>query len=221
MNNSVKCGIISFALLLAANAQAGEKAGHFLVTVTNMTAGQKFSKPVVVAHKKNFALFEAGQPASTALAGLAQDGDADGLAASLEKNGKVYQTMVGADLILPGESESVEIMANKGGADYISVAAMLADTNDAFLVLDGAMVPMSPQDNMVDYAVAYDAGAEDNDESCLYIPAPPCGHAHAASDVPGEGYVYVHPGIRGDGDLPQKTYNWQNPVAKIVIQRMP
>ena len=35
-----------------------------------------------------------------------------------------------------------------------------------------------------------------------------------------EGYVHIHPGIRGVGDLDPATWNWENPVAKITIQKV-
>jgi hypothetical protein len=35
-----------------------------------------------------------------------------------------------------------------------------------------------------------------------------------------EGEVHIHPGIRGVGDLDPAVWNWQNPVAKITIQKI-
>jgi hypothetical protein len=34
-----------------------------------------------------------------------------------------------------------------------------------------------------------------------------------------EGYVHIHPGIRGIGDLAVAAFGWDGPVAKITIQR--
>jgi hypothetical protein len=96
------------------------------------------------------------------------------------------------------------------------LAAMLVTTNDAFTGLNNVRVRAYPTTY---HAVAYDAGAENNDESCAYIPGPPCGNLHQASDEAGEGYVYVHPGIQGIGDVGVE-YDWRNPVAKIRIRRV-
>lgn len=35
-----------------------------------------------------------------------------------------------------------------------------------------------------------------------------------------EGYVHIHAGIKGVGDLDPNVWNWENPVAKITIQKV-
>jgi hypothetical protein len=35
-----------------------------------------------------------------------------------------------------------------------------------------------------------------------------------------EGYVHIHPGIRGVGDLQPSVWGWDNPVMKVTIQKM-
>jgi hypothetical protein len=34
-----------------------------------------------------------------------------------------------------------------------------------------------------------------------------------------EGYVHIHPGIKGIGDLDPNTWNWDNPVMQVTIQK--
>ncbi|MDX1764306.1 MAG: hypothetical protein R3231_08300, partial [bacterium] len=69
-------------------------------------------------------------------------------------------------------------------------------------------------------AVAYDAGSEANTESCDYIPGPPCGsHVHDDANDP-EGYIHVHAGIHGIGDLVEANMDWRNPVVEIKIRRL-
>jgi hypothetical protein len=36
----------------------------------------------------------------------------------------------------------------------------------------------------------------------------------------GEGYVSIHAGIHGIGDLMSKDHDWRNPVAKVSIKRV-
>lgn len=38
--------------------------------------------------------------------------------------------------------------------------------------------------------------------------------------MPAEGYVYIHPGIHGIGDLPATNHDWNNPVAKVTIRQV-
>ena len=68
-------------------------------------------------------------------------------------------------------------------------------------------------------APGYDGGSEINDELCANIPGPHCGGA-AFSDDDGEGYVHIHPGIFGVGDLQASEHDWKNPIAKITVRRI-
>ncbi len=94
---------------------------------------------------------------------------------------------------------------------------MLVSTNDAFMAVNRIKLPHKFSMLTVP---AYDAGVEANDESCKYILGPPCGNANSASDVAGEGFVHIHSGIHGIGDLSTAKHDWRNPVAKISIRRM-
>jgi hypothetical protein len=72
---------------------------------------------------------------------------------------------------------------------------------------------------------AYDAGSERNDELCASIPGPDffeCGGPGGGSQVEGgeEGFVHVHSGIHGVGDLVPAERDWRNPVARISITRI-
>ncbi len=94
---------------------------------------------------------------------------------------------------------------------------MLVSSNDAFMGISKIRLPKKAR--MISVP-AYDAGAEANDESCSYIPGPPCGNADTASAVAGEGFVHIHAGIHGIGDLDAAQFDWRNPVAKVAIRRV-
>ena len=59
-------------------------------------------------------------------------------------------------------------------------------------------------------------------KSCANIPGPACGGAGPSPDAAegDEGYVHIHPGIHGIGDLDASEYDWRNPVAVIKIRRV-
>jgi hypothetical protein len=59
-----------------------------------------------------------------------------------------------------------------------------------------------------------------NDEACASIPGPQCGGAPFSPNDSGEGFVYVHSGIHGIGDLSASQYSWNNPVLKVTIKRL-
>ncbi len=177
--------------------------------------------PVAVAvHMDNPGLyFELGEPASEALAALAEDGDGSALLAAVSAIPGVTDIAMirgaGGGVIMPGETASVEFPV-RGYAQFVSLAGMLVTTNDAFVAIRNQRLP--------DYgtvsvdALAYDAGSEKNTESCDHIPGPPCGNAGVRVTDGAEGFVHVHPGISGEGDAPAISYDWRNPVARISVQ---
>ena len=67
--------------------------------------------------------------------------------------------------------------------------------------------------------VVYDAGTEENNESCASIPGPACpeGSGNVESGN-GEGFVHVHRGIQGIGDLNAEDTSWLNPMIQISVR---
>ncbi len=61
---------------------------------------------------------------------------------------------------------------------------------------------------------AYDGGTENNNQSCAFIPGPPCGNFFVRE--PTAQAIAPHPGITG-GDI--AAFAWTNPVAKVTITR--
>ena len=179
---------------------------------------------MVATHNRDFRLFDLGQPISEELALVAEDALNAELFAALSANPDVFdvQTIGIVDPptifpILPGESASVVITANKRNR-FLSLATMLVTTNDAFAALNGVRLPKISGRF---FALAYDAGSEANTENCNDIPGPPCGVINRVGG--GEGYVSIHSGIHGTaGGVPSSNLipserDWRNPVAIITI----
>jgi hypothetical protein len=98
---------------------------------------------------------------------------------------------------------------------------MLVPTNDAFVAVNAVDISGGSVNVR---ALAYDAGTEANDELCANIPGPPnvCGgEGFNASRKNAEGFVHVHRGIHGIGDLNAAVYDWRNPVARVSIRPAP
>jgi hypothetical protein len=213
---ALTCGL-SFA-----DEERYRKAKKYEITITNLTRGQIFSPPIVIAHDSNFSLFRLGEPASDQLAALAEGGATGPLVDLIDDR---YPTAVFDGAILPGHSESVILKISKRNrARLISAAAMLISTNDAFLAVRNAWFYGKRNINLK--ASAYDAGSEQNTEACEDIPGPPCG-PNDHPDVEAEGYVHIHAGIHGtnpegtsESDLNPAMHDWNNPVAKITIRRV-
>ncbi|QQS52962.1 MAG: spondin domain-containing protein [Candidatus Competibacteraceae bacterium] len=189
---------------------------RYAVTITNLTRGSSFTPILVASHRPGVELFELGKAASDELAAMAEGGDTMPLEDMLRNSGRVVGTGHSEGLLGPGQSVTVEVPA--GNANRISLAAMILPTNDGFIALNGVEVPRFGSQT---YRVpGYDAGSEPNDELCTSIPGPTCGGAGGSPEAGGEGFVHVHAGIHGIGDLSAADYDWRNPVATITVERV-
>lgn len=212
------------AVAAAQDARASHSHKHkarFEVTVTNVTRDQAFTPLLVVAHRPGLRLFELGQPASPELETLAEEGNTAPLKALLDAAPRVDGTATSAGLLAPGDTATVEVEGTVH--DVISLAAMLIPTNDAFVAIDSVRPGW---ESRTVYARAYDAGTEQNDETCANIPGPhfdECGGPGSGGVGPAdpkEGFVRVHEGIHGVGDLAAAARDWRNPVAKVTVRRI-
>jgi hypothetical protein len=208
--------------LLASHLAA--TAANFEVTITNLTRGQRFTPILVASHKAGVKLFELGRPASPELAVLAEEGNVAPLDDMLNTMPEVLDTANSGGLLNPGASVTVTVKT-QGDFNHVSVASMLIPTNDAFFALNGVAGPRGPE-ALAYTSVAYDAGSERNDELCASIPGPfftECGGPGGGGAPSGgeEGYVHVHAGMHGIGDFNAAQRDWRNPVALIVIRRVP
>ncbi len=209
---------VLFVLLNVTAALADSNDRHrgriHTVTITNITQGQIFSPPVVMVHDRSFKLFELGEPASYEIYSLAEDGLTGPIVSYIEDLGSVFDYQVSQGPVLPGQSVSFEVVTH-GRHQLISALGMLVSTNDAFFAVRG--IPAGYRKMTTEYAKAYDAGSEANLEACAQIPGPPCGNGGVRNTEGAEGYIYVHSGIHGQGDLDSSSMDWQNPVAVITI----
>ena len=214
----------------SASAVAGDR--HISVEVTNLTNAITFTPLLVSAHNADSHIFQVGHTASFGLQAMAEGGDTSHLITDLAVAGA--NNNVSAGLLAPGETVSIELMANKHNR-YLSVGAMLLPTNDGFVGLDAVSIPRK-NGTYTYYLNGYDAGTEANDEiingggapGTPGIPGAPDGNGGTgASGVTGpdhNGKVHVHRGIVGDSDptggtsdLDSAVHQWLNPVAKVVV----
>lgn len=214
---AILCAALLLAIGSPAIAGGKHRARTYYVTITNLTGGQVFSNPIIFTHNGGVKLFVPGEPASDELFPLAEDGDASFLATALADDPSVFDTVVAEGPVLPGTSVTLEITARKRFR-YLSAAAMLVSSNDAFFAVQNVRVTRWGSRSAS--GVAYDAGSEYNSEDCDYIPGPPCGNPGARDEVGAEGFVYIHSGIHGveDGDLDPASADWRNPVVRVTVE---
>lgn len=210
--------VLSTALVaMAPVVNASDDDKQYSVTITNITRGEIFTPILTTTHRGNIGLFDLGTPASANLTSIAESGNIAPLRAELATQSRVAGITDSGGLLHPGES--ITLTVNGERAKRLSMAAMLIPTNDAFFALNGVKLPKG-KSSVTYYSPAYDAGTEPNDELCASIPGPFCGGAGDSPELNGEGYVHIHAGIQGNGDLNPADFDWNNPVARIVVQRI-
>ena len=192
---------------------------QYEVTITNITRSQIFSPPVAVLHGRGYVLFELGKPAPTSVSLLAEDGMNGDVMMEAEGHDHVNGVAAADGVLMPGESVTLIVESPYRG-NLLTVLGMLVTTNDAFFALNGAETPVAYFNRggtMTMMAEAYDAGTEANNEDCAFIPGPPCGNPGVRATEDAEGFVYIHPGIHGEGDI-SRTYDWRSKVAKVKVK---
>ncbi|MBE9548270.1 MAG: spondin domain-containing protein [Proteobacteria bacterium] len=206
--------LLAASLLISSAAWGAHNGARtYEVTVTNLSKGLNFTPFLAATHNSSVVFFKLGQPASDALADLAEGGDTGPLEMMLLDNpDNVFETATTSGLQGPGETVSFMIEADNSH-NRISLAGMLLPTNDTIVAINSMRLPKSGK---IYYASAYDAGTEKNDELCANIPGPTCG-GEPFSEGQAEGYVYIGNGIHGNADLSTDKYDWRNPVARVAI----
>jgi archaellum component FlaF (FlaF/FlaG flagellin family) len=189
------------------------------VTITNLTNSIIFTPILVASQRRAVPIYELGSPAGEDLAAIAEAGDIGPLTSTLHGNHRVVDVQNSGGPLLPGKSVTVVVSAAQG-ARRISIVAMMLPTNDGFIALDSVRVPRHGSATF--FSPGFDAGSEQNDELCTNIPGPVC---NGVGPSPGEndgdeGYVHIHRGMHGIGDLAADVYDWRNPVARITVTRV-
>ncbi|MDH5325058.1 MAG: spondin domain-containing protein [Gammaproteobacteria bacterium] len=216
MKKTIKTSMIGLCLAtgLSSFTALADSESMYAVTITNITSGQTITPILVTTHKKAGQLFTLGQPATAELVAIAESGNTAPLQMKLESTGMSYDAVSTGGLLGPGESVTVNVKA-MDEFSHISLAGMLLPTNDGFIAVNGVKASKFKRMTLP----AYDAGSEMNDELCANIPGPHCGGS-ALSAEDGEGFVHIHSGIHGHGDLMASKYDWRNPAIMVTIKRM-
>ena len=203
--------------LTAATATADSSAQRsWRVTVENLTpaGSQPLSPPLFAVHGKRVDVWSVGAIANHGVAAIAEDANNAPLESALGQLSGVRDVFTGAGgPIASGESRSYTIQA-RAGRDRLTLLTMLVNTNDAFTGLDSLPI----RGNRVLHRMAYDAGSERNNELRAFIPGPCCNNPFVRD--PEGALIAPHAGITGAGELDPAVYGWDEPVARITIERL-
>jgi Spondin_N len=206
----------------APNATMDRPHNHsktWFIKITNLSYRQPFSHTFVMTHNSSAApLFALGRPSTPAFAYLAEIGGAALLVTNYTNATGVSSALFfRTEPIMPGKSANFTVETSPE-FPFISFATMLVHTNDGFVGFSN----IKPMDRFISYSPVYDAGSETNDELCSHIPGPAC-HAfnktNTDAEDEGEGFVHIHRGMQGVGDLDRAQFDWRNPVMQVSITR--
>jgi hypothetical protein len=223
--------LLTVAGALSAAALAGDDGDddggsgtkQWRVTIENLTppgpgapGSQPLSPPLFVVHTGKADVWSIGAIASHPVAAIAEDANNAPAESALAQVRGVRSVFTGAGGPIPSGESRTFVVETGPRARRLSVVTMLVNTNDAFTGLDSLRLR---KHSLSRHTAAYDAGSENNNELAAFIPGPCCGNAFVR-DPEGK-LIRMHPGILGVGDLDPDVYGWDDPVAKITIERLP
>ncbi len=193
-----------------------QESSSLNLTVRNLTGGQPLTPPIAVVHEPGTALLPESAEDLDGLEALAEAGEQQTLAASLQEIPGV-KSVISFDPppILPGQQSTVELSAVPG--DHVSVISMLACTNDA-VAFGTVAIHESGTLPAMSSGQVLDAGTEDNDETeatvaCFGMEG---GGVSNPDTADGEGTISVHPGIGGEAHL-TSAHRWTGPAMALVV----
>lgn len=203
----------------------------YKITVTNISSGQPLTPVAAIIHKPGYRAWQFGMPVSKGLEKLAESGDVTDFISEAQANANVLSTSSSeGGPFGPGASTSIEMTVSTDDDLQLSLASMLANTNDAFISLNAKSLNDLEKGEMMTYfSKVYDAGTEANSESLGTIPGPA-----DSSTVEDKGYnairddadfVAIHPGVvtKDDGftsSILDEMHRWNGAAARIDIEKM-
>ena len=202
-----------------------DSSRDYEVTVYNFSHNQPLSPIAIVAHDDSYSAWSVGEAASVGLERLAEDGD-NSVFIGDELDGKEAIGVSGTDAVEPGGAQTIEISIESDDQDYLTIASMFVNTNDAFVGIGGIDVSsLEEGESMTLTAPIYDAGTERNTEAAGTIPGPADGGAGfdaARDDIADK--VSRHAGVVSADDglstsVLDQSHRFDNPGMKITITR--
>lgn len=200
-------------------------ADTFEISITNTSnrdgfGGQNISGPALLIHDVSFNLFSTGQPASKALWEIAEEGDTTSALALPDSE----QNVVSAHKLTRIPRKQKGPSSNRFEVDRptrfrFSLAGMLTSSNDGFAGLNSQRLPVNIGEKVSYSLRAWDAGSEENNEMCPFVP---CSDHYIRKTEGAEGEVGPHRGIKGIGDLDRIDRGWpaDNVVGLVEVTRI-
>ena len=229
---TLRLGLIATALLTSVViAGCGSSSANsnkmYRITLTNMTANQPLSPATVIIHKSGYHLWQTGGVASVSLEKLAEGGSNTDVLNDAAAHSDVIASKSGTGIIPPGSSATVEFEIENSDNIKLTVAAMLVNTNDAFVgQVSGKITDLGWGKSFSMHLPIWDAGTEANTESVGTIPGPAdSGEGFNASRAGDADFVAIHQGIVSNADglsssVLNESHRFNNPGAFLHVERI-
>jgi len=200
------------------------------VKVYNLTNNQPLTPLGVVIHGSAYMPWQLGGAVSTGLEMLAESGSPSDFLSEADAHAATVMSASSSNGPFgPGNSETVSITVDHSASLQLTVATMLANTNDAFTgVRNWNIGELAVGDSTSTMMRVYDAGTEANSETADTMPGP------ASMGGAAEGFnanrddildrLTVHSGVVTNDDglttsALDESYRWLSQAAKVVVTR--
>ena len=199
----------------------------YTIKITNVTNAQPLTPVAVVLHKAGYVAWGIGTAATTGLEKLAEGGDTTDFITEAKADANVLMTdQAGSGAFLPGTSVSVDMTLASDDEMLLTLASMLAKTNDAFAGSQQVDIgSMNVGDSKTIYSHVHDSGTELNTESAGTMPAVSSGEGFNGARDDINDFVTLHSGVvtMDDGlstSVLDESHRWLDAAARIDITRM-
>ena len=205
-------------------------SGGLTVTLTNTSASQPMTPPIVILHNAPDAdngarIFEVGQPASSQIIAIAENGNNGpmlDLIGYLTDQGRVSEHAVGfADPanpgpLLPGMTATVDLDLQSDD-QRMTIVSMVVCTNDGFSAANSHTLSADVSETFA--TPIFDAGSETNVLSLNYW-VPPCSPDGSSDNITDDenGSITMHPGQSGS-ENPDFDFEAGSRMLEVTITR--
>jgi hypothetical protein len=200
---------------------------NYELVVTNISNGQPLTPLAVIVHGQAYSPWMLGESAGMGLEKLAESGDPGQFLMDASTSVFVEKTLSSAGGPFgPGMEKALSIETSKSSALQLSLATMLANTNDAFTgVKNWPIGKLKVGESMTTLSHVFDAGTEENTETSTTMPGPAANGEGFNAQRGGLDVVTIHQGVvTTDDGLVSSALNeqhrWLNYVAKITVTRV-
>jgi len=200
----------------------------YQITVSNLTNGQPLTPLGVVIHEAAYMPWQLGTPVSVGLETLAESGNPAVFLSEADASAAVKMSASSSNGPFgPGAAEMVSLSVDYSTDLQLTVAAMLANTNDAFTgVRNWDIGGLAVGESTTIMTRVFDAGTEANTESADSMPGPAAmGEGFNADRSADLNRLTIHGGVVTTADglttsALNESHRWLGLAAKVVVTRM-